>query len=258
MSLVGKVALVTGAARGIGRAIATHLAQEGAAVAVADIHEALLRQTVAAIEAHGSQALALSVDVVQKTQVDNMVHQVTAHFGRLDVFFNNAGIITIHDFLDITEEEWDRIMAINAKGVFLCGQAVARYMVQQGHGKIINTASIAARQGVSDSAVYAASKAAVMSLTRSMALSLARRGVTVNAIAPGMVDTDMWTLIDEQTATLRDMPQGEPKRRRIRRIPLGRPAQPEDIAKVAVFLASSASDYMTGQTLNIDGGNIQS
>ncbi len=258
MSLEGNVALVTGAARGIGRAIATRLAQDGANIAVADMQEPLLQETFAAIEAYGRQALAVPVDVTQKAQVDDMVQQVTSHFGRLDVFFNNAGIIIIHDFLAITEEEWDRIMAVNAKGVFLCGQAVARYMVQQGRGKIINTASIAARQGVSDSAVYAASKAAVMSLTRSMALSLARQGVTVNAIAPGMVDTDMWTLIDTQTATMRGMPQGEPKNRRIRRIPLGRPAQPDDIAKVAAFLASSASDYMTGQTLNIDGGNFQS
>jgi meso-butanediol dehydrogenase/(S,S)-butanediol dehydrogenase/diacetyl reductase len=258
MTLEGQVALVTGAARGIGQAIAQRLAREGANVAVADRREELLRQTTAAIEAHGRQALALVVDVTQREQVERMVLQVVETFGRLDVFFNNAGVIKIHDFLDITEEEWDWIMDVNAKGVFLCAQAVARSMVRQGHGKIINTASIAARQGVADSAVYAASKAAVMSLTRSMALSLAAKGVTVNALAPGMVDTDMWALIDEQTATMRDMPRGEPRQRRIRRIPIGRPAVPEDIANVAAFLASRDADYITGQTINIDGGNVQS
>lgn len=258
MLLQDNVALITGAARGIGRGIALRLAQEGADVAVADIRQDLLRDTVAGIEAEGRRALALTVDVTQKARVDQMIEQVVDAFGRVDVFFNNAGIINIHNFLDITEEEWDQTMAVNTKGVFLCGQAVARQMVRQGHGKIINTASIAARQGVADSAAYAASKAAVVSITRSMALSLASKGVTVNALAPGMVDTDMWTQIDEQTAAMRGMPIGEPKARRIRRIPLKRPAQADDIAKVAVFLASHLSDYMTGQTLNIDGGNFQS
>jgi len=258
MTLAGKVALVTGAARGIGRAIALRLAQDGADVAVADMREELLRDTAATIAGHGRRTLAVQVDVTQQSQVEAMVQQVVGTFGRLDVFFNNAGVIKIHDFLDITEADWDWIMDVNAKGVFLCAQAVARQMVRQGSGKIINTASIAARQGVADSAVYAASKAAVMSLTRSMALSLAPRGITVNALAPGMVDTDMWDLIDEQTAMLRDMPRGTPKQRRVRRIPIGRPAVPQDIANVAAFLASSDSDYITGQTLNIDGGNIQS
>lgn len=258
MGLEGKVALVTGAARGIGRAIAERLAQDGADVAVADIRASLLQDTVAAIESTGRQALPLTVDVTLKPQVEDMVQKLMARFGQLDIFFNNAGVIKIHSFLDIEEADWDHIMAVNAKGVFLCGQAVARQMVTQGAGKIINTASIAARQGVADSAVYAASKATVMSLTRSMALSLASSGITVNALAPGMVDTEMWSLIDEQTAEMRGMPRGEPKQRRARRIPLGRPAQPSDIAQVAAFLASSASDYMTGQTLNIDGGNMPS
>ncbi len=258
MRLDNQVALVTGAARGIGRAIAERLAQEGADVAVADIRDTLLQDTARSITDTGRRALALAVDVTDITQVEQMVRQVVETFGRVDVFFNNAGVIKIHDFLDITEEDWDHIMAVNAKGVFLCGQAVARQMALQGGGKIINTASIAARQGVADSAVYGASKAAVMSLTRSMALSLARKGVTVNALAPGMVDTEMWSLIDAQTAEQRGMPQGEPKQRRIRRIPLGRPAYPADVASVAAFLASSDSDYMTGQTLNIDGGNVLS
>ncbi len=258
MRLQNKIALVTGAARGIGRAIAERLAQDGADVAVADIREGLLQDTVNAIANLGRRTLALSIDVTQKDQVEHMVREVVGTLGRIDIFFNNAGVIKIRDFLEIEEEDWDHIMAVNAKGVFLCGQAIARQMVQQGSGKIINTASIAARQGVADSAVYGAGKAAVMSLTRSMALSLARQGVTVNALAPGMVDTDMWSLIDEQTAEMRGMPQGEPKQRRVRRIPIGRPAYPADIANVAAFLASSDSDYMTGQTLNIDGGNVTS
>ena len=258
MGLEGKVALVTGAARGIGRAIAERLAQDGADVAVADVRASLLQETVAAIELTGRRALALTVDVTQKPQVEQMVQDVVKTLGQLNIFFNNAGVIKIHSFLEIEEADWDHIMAVNAKGVFLCGQAVARHMMTQGGGKIVNTASIAARQGVPDSSVYAASKASVMSLTRSMALSLASSNITVNALAPGMVDTDMWSLIDEQTAEMRGMSQGEPRQRRARRIPLGRPAQPADIAQVAAFLASSASDYMTGQTLNIDGGNVLS
>ena len=258
MNLDGKVVLVTGGARGIGRAIAERVAGDGADVALADVREPELAEAVRAVEARGRRALGLTVDVTDRAAVERMAQTTVRELGAIDVLFNNAGIIKVHPFLEVEDEDFDRIMAVNAKGAFLCAQVVARHMVGRGRGKIVNTASIAARVGVADVVPYAMSKAAVMSLTRSMSASLAATGVTVNAIAPGMVDTDMWTLIDEQTAKLRGMEVGEPKRRRVRRVPTGRAATAADVAGVAAFLASDASDHVNGQTLNIDGGEVTS
>lgn len=258
MNLHGKVVLVTGAARGIGRAIAERLAACGADLAVADLELDALAPVVAAVHKQGRRALALRVDVTRKADVDQMVAMTVKEFERIDVLFNNAGIIEICDFLDVDETQWDRVMEVNAKGVFLCGQSVARHMMTRAAGRIVNTASVASRLGLPDMAAYAASKAAVMSLTRTMALALGPHGITVNALAPGIVATDMWTKIDAQRAVMRGQTVGEPMRERVEAIPIGRAAVAEDIANVAAFLASDQAAYINGQTINIDGGSVPS
>jgi D-sorbitol dehydrogenase (acceptor) len=256
MRLQGKAAVVTGGAQGMGRAIALRFAQEGARVVVADLKVAEAQGVADAIVQGGGEAIALAVDVRRPDQAQSMVDAAVARFGGLDLLVNNAGVGKIIPFLDTTEQDWDFMFDVNCKGLLWCSQAAARAMIAQGRGgKIVNLASQAGRRGEALVLAYCASKAAVISMTQSMALALAEHKINVNAIAPGIVDTPFWEEVDRQFARLFDLPVGEPKRRAVATIPLGRIEQPADVAGVAVFLASSDADYITQQCINVDGGN---
>jgi D-sorbitol dehydrogenase (acceptor) len=257
MKLEGKVAIVTGGAQGMGRAIATRYAREGASVMIADRNLEGAESTADEIRSGGGgAAAAVSVDVRKIDEVNAMVTATVEQFGRLDILVNNAGVGKIIPFLDTTEADWDFMFDINCKGLLWCSQAAARQMIAQGEGgKIINLASQAGRRGEALVLAYCASKACVISMTQSIALALAEHKINVNAIAPGIVDTPFWDEVDKQFAALLNMEIGEPKRTFIKSIPLGRIEQPEDVTGAAVFLASSDSDYVTQQTLNVDGGN---
>jgi meso-butanediol dehydrogenase / (S,S)-butanediol dehydrogenase / diacetyl reductase len=261
--LHGKVALVTGAGRGIGYAVARRLAQSGASVAVADIDVASAAEAAHAIEESGGLALPLRVDTSSRAEVQVMVHGVAERFGRLDVAFNNAGVGHNAPFLDITDAEWDLMFRVNARGVFLCIQEEARQMISQGTGgKIINTASVAGRHGSAYQAHYSASKFAVIGLTQSAAKALAEYKITVNAMNPGIIDTTMWRTTDQEMAGIRfeergqALSPGEFTHEVQTAIPLARIGSPDDVAGLAVFLASRESDYITGQAINVCGGLI--
>lgn len=241
-----KTAIVTGAAMGNGKAIALGLAKAGANLVVADIELDLAKRTCQEIETLDRRALAVQVDISKKNQVESLVQQAVDEFGRIDILVNNAGVTSRYDLLELPEDEWDRVMNINLKGVFLCTQAVAREMVRLGiKGKIINISSVAASRGVPDGAHYSASKAGVELFTQAAARTLANRGVYVNAIAPGVMETPML----EQFMT-------DPERRErwIKSSPLGRIGQPQDLVGAVIFLAGPTSDFVTGIVLTVDGG----
>jgi 2-deoxy-D-gluconate 3-dehydrogenase len=245
LDLTGRVAVVTGASRGIGRSVALALAEAGADVAVAARSAADLEDTAAAVRKTGRRALAVVTDVARAGDVEQLVTRTVGELGRLDVLVNNSGIGEPHRALDTTEDIWDRHLDINAKGTFLCCQAAARHMLAQGSGKIINVTSIFALKGVPNYAAYTASKAAVVGLTKALAVEWARGGLQVNAVAPGYLATDI-------NAEARADP--DRRARLVRSVPARRIAEPEEIGPLIVYLASPASDYMTGAVLAFDGG----
>jgi D-sorbitol dehydrogenase (acceptor) len=252
------VVIVTGAGSGIGRAIARRFAHEGARVTVADVNEGHARDVVAEIEASGRAALALRVDVTRRDEVERMVDATVERFGRLDVLVNNAGVGAVVPLLDTDETTWDLLMNVNAKGTLLCSQVAARRMIAQGEGgRIINNASGAGKIAPGKDmplGAYAASKHAVVALTRQLGLELSTYQILVNCVCAGIVDTPMWDLIDRETARLQDVPVGTVKARAVASIPLGRIEQPEDVANMVVFLASADASYITAQTFNVCGG----
>jgi D-sorbitol dehydrogenase (acceptor) len=256
LKLENKVAVVTGGARGIGRAIAERYVAEGAKVAVADL---LADEASALATSLGDAAMAVPLDVTSMESIDAMVKAVVDRFGGIDILVNNAAIFDLAPILEITERSYDRLFAVNVKGLLFTMLAVARQMVAQGRGgKIINMSSQAGRRGEPLVGVYCASKAAVISITQSAGLDLIKHRINVNGIAPGVVDTPMWDEVDAMFAKYENLPPGEKKRRVGEAVPFGRMGTPEDHAGAAVFLASADSDYVVAQTLNVDGGNWMS
>jgi galactitol 2-dehydrogenase len=256
MKLEGKVAVVTGGARGIGAAICRRYADEGACVAVADILDG---EAAALAREIGRAAFGAQLDVTSRASIDGMVETVVAQAGGIDILVNNAAIFDMAPLLEITEASYDKQFAVNVKGLLFTLQAVAAQMVKQGRGgKIINFSSQAGRRGEPLVAVYCASKAAVISITQSTGLALIRHGINVNGIAPGVVDTPMWDQVDALFAKYEGLPLGEKKRQVGSAVPYGRMGAPEDLAGAAVFLASADADYVVAQTLNVDGGNWMS
>jgi D-sorbitol dehydrogenase (acceptor) len=254
--LDGKIAIVTGGAQGMGRAISLRYAREGASVVVADLNLEGAERVAQEIGDGDGKAVGVAVDVRDQEQVQRMVDTTVERFGGLDILVNNAGVGKIIPFLETTEADWNFIFDVNCKGLLWCSQVAARQMIaQERGGKIINLASQAGRRGEALVLAYCASKACVISMTQSMALALAPHRINVNAIAPGIVDTPFWDEVDKQFAKLLNMEIGEPKRTFVKSIPLGRIEQPDDVAGAAVFLASAEADYITQQTLNVDGGN---
>jgi NAD(P)-dependent dehydrogenase (short-subunit alcohol dehydrogenase family) len=247
MRLKDRVAVVTGGSRGIGRAIATALAREGAHVAIASREPSHATEACRALEALGVRALPVSTDVSRLADIEAMRHHVLAAFGRIDILVNNAGLGAGPPALELSEAEWDRILGVNLKGVFFCCQKVAEVMIPRKRGKIINVTSMLAEIGMRGMAHYCASKAGVKLLTQALAIDLAPHGIQVNAVGPGTVETDL------NRATLA---KREERQWRLDRIPMQRIGTPEEIAGAAVFLASDDADYMTGQTIYVDGGRL--
>ncbi|MEX6674561.1 L-iditol 2-dehydrogenase [Pseudomonas sp. W2Oct36] len=254
--LEGKSALITGAARGIGRAYAEAYIREGATVAIADIN--LQRATQTANEL-GASAYAVKMDVTDQSSIDAAIAAVVATTGKLDILINNAALFDLAPITDITRESYQRLFSINVAGTLFTLQAAAKQMVAQGHGgKIINMASQAGRRGEALVGVYCATKAAVISLTQSAGLNLIKHRINVNAIAPGVVDGEHWDGVDALFAKHENRPLGEKKRLVGEEVPYGRMGTAEDLTGMAIFLASAESDYVVAQTYNVDGGNWMS
>ncbi|MEQ1943459.1 L-iditol 2-dehydrogenase [Mesorhizobium sp. VNQ89] len=256
MRLAGRSALITGAARGIGRAFAEAYVREGATVAIGDINLAAAERTASAI---GPQAYAVHLDVTSQDSIDAAIRAVEQKAGGLDILVNNAALFDAAPIVDITRASYDRLFSVNVAGALFTLQAAARSMIARGKGgKIINMASQAGRRGEALVAVYCATKAAVISLTQSAGLDLIKHRINVNAIAPGVVDGEHWDGVDALFAKYENRKPGEKKKLVGEAVPYGRMATPDDLTGMAIFLASSEADYIVAQTYNVDGGNWMS
>ncbi len=256
MRLKDKVVIITGGARGIGRAFAEGYASEGARVCIADIDNDAAIETARAI---AGSAFAVKLDVTKQDSINAMVAEVEKRAGGIDVLVNNAAVFNLAPITEVTEKQFDLVYAVNIKGLFFTLQAVAKGMIARGKGgKIINMASQAGRRGEPLVAAYCASKAAVISLTQSAGLALIKDRINVNGISPGVVDTPMWDEVDALFAKYEGLPKGEKKRQVSIGVPYGRMGKPEDLVGCAIFLASPGSDYVVAQTFNVDGGQWMS
>jgi len=245
IDLKDKVAFVTGAGRGIGKEIAICLAKAGANIAAADIITDILSDTLSEVKNADSQAIALKTDVADYQSVESAMENVVGHFGKIDILVNNAGITRDGLILRLKDEDWVKVIDVNLKGTFNCIKSASRYMIKNCNGRIINIASISGIIGNAGQSNYSASKAGIIALTKTAARELAPRGITVNAIAPGFIATDMTAKISEEI-----------KHKFISSIPLGRAGEPRDVANAVLFLASSLASYITGHTIIIDGGLV--
>jgi len=245
MKLEGKVALITGGARGIGQAIAMAFANQGADIVVADVNLEVAQKTASEIEVLGRKALALEVDVTNYEKVEEGINKILDKFGKVDILVNNAGITKDNLILRMSQAEWDAVINVNLKGTFNCIRAVCKPMVKQRSGRIISIASIIGLMGNPGQANYAASKAGIIALTKTVAKELASRNINANAVAPGFIQTEMTAKLPEDL-----------KNKMLAAIPLGKLGTPQDIAKVCLFLASDESSYITGQTITVDGGMV--
>ena len=254
--LAGKSALITGAARGIGHHFATAYVAEGARVAIADING---ERAQAAADELGDQAIAIEMDVTVQDSIDAAIATATEAFGGIDILVNNAAVFSAAPITDIMRDDYQQVFDINVAGTLFTMQAVARHMIERGKGgKIINMASQAGRRGEPLVAVYCATKAAVISLTQSAGLNLIKHGINVNAIAPGVVDGEHWDGVDAFFAKYENKQPGQKKREVGANVPFGRMGRPEDLAGMAIFLASNEADYIVAQTYNVDGGQWMS
>lgn len=250
MQLKDKIAIVTGARRGMGRTHALALAEEGAKVVVSDISLEDCEKVADEVKSSGGQAVAVKCDVTSKKEIDEMVKKTLDEFGKIDILANNAGILQFKPFLELTEQDWDKMMAVNLKGYFLCAQACAKEMAKQKSGSIINISSIAMGQvgvGYPQIVHYCASKGGITAMTEAMSLELAPLNIRVNAISPGAIDTPMVDAIKQDPKTLEQS---------LARIPMHRMGNPEEVSNVVVFLASDKSSYMTGSVIVVDGGYL--
>jgi 3-oxoacyl-[acyl-carrier protein] reductase len=243
LKLTGRVALVTGAAQGIGKAVALLLARNGADIVVSDINLEKAEETANEISSIGRKALAVKVDVANWNDVERMVEVILEKFAKIDILVNNAGITRDKLILRMTEEDWDAVLNVNLKGTFHCTKAVVRHMAKQRSGKIVNIASVVGEMGNAGQANYSASKAGVIGLTKTIAREFAQRGININAIAPGYIETPMTEVLPEKA-----------KEELKKLIPMERLGKPEDVAEAVLFLVSEESNYITGQVLNVNGG----